>query len=404
MVLPLNNVRILDLSRMLPGPYCSMILSDLGAEVIHINDPKYPYANPPPFFQKGRYRESAFNSILMRNKKSISLNLKKRKGLEIFYDLVRKADVVLESFRPKITKKLKIDYETLNKINPSIIYCSLTGYGQFGPYEQIAGHDLNYIGICGILSLNKERSISPNQELDKKPIPPGAQIADIGGGLVSTIGILGAIIEREKNPEKLGQYIDVSMTDCVFSFMPLVAAFHFSNDLNDGIENENFLHGEQPFYNTYRTKDNKFVSVGIVEVKFWHELCNTLQREDLLLKQFTQGKEKEKVFQELEKEFLKKTQKEWTEIFKSKDACVMPVNSFAEACDDPQIKIREMVAELKHPKFGRIQNVNSPIKYSRTPLKIRALAPKLGKNTKEILEELGYSSEDIKELNKEGVI
>ncbi len=404
MVLPLNNVRILDLSRMLPGPYCSMILSDLGAEVIHINDPKYPYASPPPFFQKGRYRESAFNSILMRNKKSVSLNLKKRKGLEIFYDLVRKADVVLESFRPKITKKLKIDYETLNKINPSIIYCSLTGYGQFGPYEQIAGHDLNYIGICGILNLNKERSTSPNQELDKKPIPPGAQIADIGGGLVSTIGILGAIIEREQNPEKLGQYIDVSMTDCVFSFMPLVAAFHFSKDLNDGITNENFLHGEQPFYNTYRTKDNKFVSVGIVEVKFWRELCNTLQREDLLLKQFTQGKEKEKVFQELEKEFLKKTQKEWTEIFKSKDACVMPVNSFAEACDDPQIKIREMVAELKHPKFGRIQNVNSPIKYSRTPLKIRTLAPKLGKHTKELLEELGYSSEDIKELNKEGVI
>jgi crotonobetainyl-CoA:carnitine CoA-transferase CaiB-like acyl-CoA transferase len=404
MVLPLNNVRILDLSRMLPGPYCSMILSDLGAEVIHINDPRYPYANPPPFFQKGRYRESAFNSILMRNKKSISINLKKKKGIEIFYDLVRKADVVLESFRPKITEKLKIDYETLHKINPSIIYCSLTGYGQFGPYEQIAGHDLNYIGICGILSLNKERLLNPKQNQEKNPVPPGAQIADIGGGLVSAIGILGAIIEREKNPEKLGQYIDVSMTDCVFSFMPLVAAFHFSKDLNDGIETKNFLHGEDPFYNTYRTKDNKFVSVGIVEVKFWRELCKTLHREDLWLKQFAQGKEKEEVFQELEKEFLKKTQKEWTEIFKNRDACVMPVHSFAEACDDPQIKTREMIAELKHPSFGIIQNINSPIKYSKTPLKIRSLAPKVGEHTKEILKQLGYSNEDIKDLKKAGVI
>ena len=134
MKLPLEGIRILDLSRMLPGPYCSMILADLGAEVIHINNPRYPYANPPPFYQKGRYRESAFNSILMRNKKSISLNLKNEKAREIFYKLVKEADVVLETFRPKVTTKLKIDYDVLSKINQSIIYCSLTGYGQNGPY------------------------------------------------------------------------------------------------------------------------------------------------------------------------------------------------------------------------------------------------------------------------------
>ena len=148
MFLPLENITVLDLTRMLPGPYCSMILSDLGANVIHINDPRYPYGSPPPFFQKGRYKESAFNSILMRNKKSITLNLKKPEALEIFYELVKKSDVVLETFRPKVTNKLKVDYDTLSKINNSIIYCSLTGYGQNGPYEQVAGHDLNYIGIC----------------------------------------------------------------------------------------------------------------------------------------------------------------------------------------------------------------------------------------------------------------
>ena len=165
MTLPLDGIRIIDLSRMLPGPYCSMILADLGAEIIHVNDPKYPYASPPPFFQKGRYRESAFNSILMRNKKSIFLNLKKEKALDIFYKLVEKADVILETFRPKVTKSLKIDYETLSNINKSIIYCSLTGYGQYGPYEQIAGHDLNYIGICGILELNKERLLLEKVDL-----------------------------------------------------------------------------------------------------------------------------------------------------------------------------------------------------------------------------------------------
>ncbi|MHA2431214.1 MAG: CaiB/BaiF CoA transferase family protein [Promethearchaeota archaeon] len=405
MVLPLENIVVLDLSRMLPGPYCSMILSDLGAEVIHINDPRFPYGNPPPFFQKGRFRESAFNSILMRNKKSISLNLKKEKSLEIFYKLTKKADVILETFRPKVTEKLKIDYETISKINPSIIYCSLTGYGQFGPYEQIAGHDLNYIGICGILELNKEREFFDKEEQERKPIVPGVQAADIGGGLVSTISILGAIIEREKNSEKQGQYIDLSMTDCVFSFMPMAAAFEFSKDLNDGpIQPKNPLHGEVPFYSVFRTKDNKYLSVGAIEIKFWREVCKGIGREDLIPKGNAQGLEKEIAFQEMQKEFLKKTQDEWFKIFINRDACVMPVKTFSEACNDPQIKARKMIVELDHSKFGKIQNVASPIKYSRTPLKIRSLAPKIGKHTEQILKSLNYTDTDIKNFKKQGVI
>ncbi|MFX1451450.1 MAG: CaiB/BaiF CoA transferase family protein, partial [Promethearchaeota archaeon] len=395
---------ILDLTRMLPGPYCSMILADLGARVIKVEDPYYPYGHPPPFFQKGRYRESAFNSILNRNKNAITLNLKKQEAREIFYKMVKEADVVLDTFRPKITKKLKIDYKTLASINPSIICCSLTGYGQSGPYEQIAGHDLNYIGICGILDLNRKRKVPGENFKDRKPINPGVQVADIGGGLVSTIGILGALIEREKNEGKKGQFIDISMTDCVFSFMPLVAAYHFSKDLNDGVVTENPLHGDFPFYNVYKTKDNKFLSVGIVEVKFWREFCKGLGRDDIISKQFVRGEEKEALFEEIEKEFLKKTQKEWMEIFINLDACVMPVKSFAEACEDPQIKHREMVIEKEHPKFGRIQNIISPIKYSRTPISIRSLAPKIGENTIEILENLGYSKSEIREFKKKGII
>ena len=390
MTLPLEGIVVLDLSRMLPGPYCSMILSDLGAEVIRIEDPNYPYANPPPFYQKGTYRESAFNAILMRNKKSITLNLKKEKARDVFYDLVRKSDVVLDTFRPKVTARLKIDYHTLDSINPSIICCSLTGYGQYGPYEQIAGHDLNYIGISGILDLNREREVRSKKHQDRKPINPGIQAADIGGGLVAVIGILGAIIEREKNVGKKGQYIDISMTDSVFSFMPLVAAYHFSKDSRT----ENPLHGYFPFYSVYRTKDDKYLSVGIVEVKFWRELCRGLDRDDLMLKQMAQGEQREEVFVELQKEFLKKTQSEWMGIFKNLDACVMPVNTFAEACNDPQIKARNMIVEIDHPKLGKIQNIASPIKYSRTPLKIRGLAPKRGQDTKAILNGMGYSIED----------
>jgi len=401
MSLPLEGIVVVDLARMLPGPYASMILADLGAEVIRVEDPNYPYGSPPPFFQEGRYRESAFNSVIMRNKKSIALDLKKDQALEIFYKLVEKADVILETFRPKVTNKLKIDYDTLCKINKSIIYCSLTGYGQYGPYEQAAGHDLNYIGICGILDLNKERELEEKKDQERKPILPGVQAADIGGGLISTIGILGALFERENNPNKEGQYIDVSMTDCVFSFMPMAAAFQFSKEKYDGITKpRNPLHGEVPFYSVYKTKDNKYLSIGAIEFKFWQGLCEGLERKDLITKGNTRGLEKEQVFHEVQNEFLKKTQDEWMEIFSKIDACVMPVKSFNEACNDPQIKARNMVVELDHPKFGKIQNINSPIKYSRTPLTIRSLAPQIGQNTKEILKDLNYTDEDIKNFKK----
>lgn len=400
MSLPLEGKIILDLSRMLPGPYCTMILSDLGAEVIRVEDPKYPYGNQGPYFQKGNYKESAFNSILMRNKKSITLNLKDDRARKIFYELVKKADVVLDTFRPKVMNKLKIDYNTLALINPSIICCSLTGYGQNGPYEQVAGHDLNYIGISGILDLNKERKQHDKENKLRPPMNPGVQVADIGGGLVTAIGILGAILEREGNAERKGQYIDISMTDSVFSFIPLIAAYHFAKDSSELV---NILHGDFPFYSVYKTKDNKFLSVGIIEAKFWREFCNALELNELERRQITIGKEREEVFQKIQQKFLKKTQIEWMEKFINLDACVMPVKSFAEACQDPQIKVRNMVVEINHPKLGKIQNIASPIKYSRTPLTIRSVAPMTGQNTQEILESLGYSAEQIRQFKNDKI-
>ncbi|MHA1804674.1 MAG: CaiB/BaiF CoA transferase family protein [Promethearchaeota archaeon] len=404
MPLPLDNITVIDLTRMLPGPYCTMILADLGANVIRVEDPNFPYANPPPFFQKDHTRVSAFNHIIMRNKKSMTLNLKKSKAKEIFYKLVEKSDVIVESFRPRVTEKLEVDYQTVSKFNKSIIYCSLTGYGQDGPYEKNAGHDLNYVGICGMLDQNRPRRVFNEVDKEQPPIVPCMQSADIGGGLISTIGILAALIERERNEGRIGQYLDISMTDTVFSFIPMTAAHHFSESYNQKIDTKNPLHGDFPFYSIYKTKDDKYITVGAIEMKFWHALCKGLGREDLMLKQTVQGEEKEKVFKELEKEFKKKTRDEWFEVFKNLDACVMPVKTFAEACVDPQIKARNMIVNTTHPKLGKLKNIASPIKMSRTPLTIRSIAPKVGQHTKEILRSLNYSEEEIRELKRNSVI
>lgn len=407
MTLPLENITILDLSRMLPGPYCTMILSDLGANVIRVENPNDMMSNLPPFFQKDNYRESAFNAVLMRNKKSITLNLKSEEARKIFYELVKKADVVMDTFRPKVMERLKIDYKTLAAINPSIICCSMTGYGQDGPYEQIAGHDINYIAVAGVLDATRERYELGKDDKERRPIPPGVSVGDIGGALISAIGILGALFERENNPEKKGQYVDISMTDSVFFFNPLAAAAKFVRDLREKPEQPEKrvkTGGGSPYYYAYKTKDDRYISVGAMEPKFWQGLCDGLNRNDLKSKMWVQGEEKEKVFEELEIEFLKKTQDEWLEVFKNFDTCVSPVKNYFEACDDPQIQARNMIVKMPHPVFGEIQNLASPIKMSRTPPTIRSLAPKTGQQTEEILKSLNYSVEEIQNLKEKKVI
>ena len=404
MTLALENVTILDLSRMLPGPYCTMILSDLGADVIRVENPSDPMSNLPPFFQKGKYYESAFNAVLMRNKKSITLNLKTDEARKIFYELVKKADVVMDTFRPKVMEKLKVDYKTLSAINPSIICCSMTGYGQNGPYEQKAGHDINYIGISGILDATRERAVFGKEDQERPPIVPGLSPADIGGALVAAIGILSALFEREQNPERRGQFVDISMTDSTFFFQPIVAANKFVRDLSGKKGWGSGGGGGSPYYAVYRTKDNKYIAVGAIEPKFWHAFCEGLGRKDLKGKQYIQGEEKEKVIEEVKNDILKKTQAEWLEIFENYDTCVSAVKNFWEACEDPQIIARNMIVKMDHPILGEVQNLGSPIKLSRTPATIRSFAPKSGQNTEEILKSFNYSEEDIQNFKKNKVI
>lgn len=393
----LKGIKILDLSRMLPGPYCSMILADLGAEVIRVDDPTFPFGEPPPFLQKGNYYESAFNSILMRNKRSITLNLKKEGAIEVFYEMAKKSDVVIESFRPGVTKKLKIDYDTIAKLNPSIIYCSISGYGQTGPYRDLPGHDMNYLAISGSLDLNKERFNANEPNKIRQPIVPGIQSGDLSGSFNGAIGILAAIIEREKDPKKIGQYIDISIMDSAFALNPYNAAMVFANS-------DNILHGDFPFYSIYRTKDNHFLTIGAIEPKFWELLCQALDLPpEFQSKQMVRGFEREELFEKIQSVFLTKTKEEWMNLFKDFDTPVMPIKDFQEACQDPQVLAREMIIEKEHPQLGKIKQIGCPIKMSKTNPTVRTNATKRGSDTNEILMEFGYTEEQIKQLKSKGI-
>jgi crotonobetainyl-CoA:carnitine CoA-transferase CaiB-like acyl-CoA transferase len=411
MTLPLKGIKIIDLTRLLPGPYCSMILGDLGAEITRVEAPNDPLGSPPPFYIKDSYEESAFNSLLMRNKRSIVLNLKKERALEIFYKLIKQADVILESSRPGVAAKLKIDYETVKSINPSIIYCSLTGFGQTGPRKLEPGHDLNYLGLSGFLEINRDRkkhnskhekSIDENSVEDEAPSPivPSIQSADISGSFYAAIGILSAIIERDRNDKKSGQFVDISMHDAAFSLNPMVSAYCFSkyNDI------DNMIQGDFPFYTTYKTKDHRFMAIGAIEAKFWGVLVKKINHPELKSKQHARGRRRDKLFMELQEIFLQKTQDEWTKIFQDVDACVTPIKSIEEACKDPQLIAREMIYDSKHPKFGVIKMVGSPLKFSRTPLQKCKLAPQPGDQTDEILKSLGYDDNEIQQFREKEIV
>ncbi len=380
-MLPLESVRILDLSRLLPGPYCSMILADMGCEVIKIEEPtKGDYLRWMPPFIKG---ESARFLSVNRNKKSMTLNLKTEKGRKIFFSLVERSDVVLESFRPGTLENLGIDYERARKFNPGIIYCSITAYGQTGPYQDKAAHDINIIGLGGVLSITCDRTL------------PGVQVADTTSGLLASISIVTALYAREKTGR--GQSIDVSMLDSTVSLLSIHAGEYFATGVSP-LPEKMALSGGLACYNVYGTKDGKFVTLGALEPKFWSEFCETVKREDLILHQFDEDQANLKNI--LKDIFGQKTQREWVDILKN--MCT-PVNSLEEVFKDPQVLHRDMVMKMEH-SIGEIHQIGVPMKFSDTPGEIRSPPPLFGEHTKEILKGLGFSDEQIEELRKEGVI
>jgi crotonobetainyl-CoA:carnitine CoA-transferase CaiB-like acyl-CoA transferase len=337
-----------------------------------------------------------------RNKRSISLNLKSGKARRIFYQLAEKADVIIEGFRPGVAKRLGIDYQTISQINPSIIYCSMTGYGQDGPYRDLTGHDINYIALGGALDLTGSRN--------GQPVIPLNLVGDIGGGaMFAAIGVLAALIARGKTGK--GQYIDISFTDSVISLLTGRATDYFEHGLLPR-RGETTLGGAYPYYNTYQTKDGKFIAIACIEPWLWEKFCREIGREDFIACHFelehlyrdAVDKKWAEISAYLGQHFLTRTRDEWFEILSRKDIPIAKVYSLDEVFLDQQVLHRQMVTEADDPIEGKIKQTGIAIKLSATPGRIRKLPPTPGEHTAEILTEIGYSQQNIAELRKEAVI
>ncbi|MFC1992189.1 CaiB/BaiF CoA transferase family protein [Chloroflexota bacterium] len=394
----LRDIRVLDLCRTAPGAFCTMILGDLGAEVYKVET---PYSGDTPIFGSGVSplpgkdgKERGAYSSLNRNKKSIALDLKSEEGRQIFYSLARKSDVIVEGFRPGVTGRLKVDYETIKGINPAIICCSMSGYGQDGPYRDLPGHDINYISIAGALGMIGSSG--------QAPAIPMNFIADYAGGsLFAVIGVLAAIVARQNTGA--GQYVDIAMTDGAISLLSRLASDYFKDGLIPK-RGEQELNGGAPYYNVYETRDGKYVSVGCLEPVFWENLCRAFNLEELIPFQHAEGTKREEIFARLKEAFLTRTRDEWFEILKEKNVCVAPVYELDETFSDPQALHRQMVIGVTHPELGEVKQVGSPIKFSAGSPEVRSTAPFLGEHTDSILLELGYKARDIKSLREAKII
>jgi len=390
MTAALEGIRILDMAWLGPGPFCSTLLGDLGAEVIKIYEARPERRGGPVMF--------IFSNLPdfpgWRNCKTMGLDLKAEEGRGIFYDLARTADVVMEGFRPGVMKRLGIDYDTIEKVNPRIVYASLTGYGQDGPYRDVVGHDINYLSIGGLLGMTGLPG--------GPPVIPGTVLADFAaGGMSAAVGILAALTARGRAGK--GQYVDVSLTDAVVELTSLQIIPY----LIVGIvpkRGETMLTGEWPWYNVYETKDGKYISIGALEPWFYANLCQLLGREDFIEHQYAAGEKREEIFQSFRETFLTKNRDEWVEILRRKDTCVAPVYSIDELVSDPQLIARGMITEVDHPTLGRIKQVGSMLKLSESPFQVRNWSQRFGQHTEEILTGLGYSKEDIDRLREIEVI
>ncbi len=386
----LEGVKILDLTRLLPGGYCTQMLADMGAEVLKIEDLQmgdYIRTMGPPVDG----RNSGYFYALNRNKKSMRLNLKESEGQAVFCRLVESYNVLIEGFRPGVMEKFNLGYDRLSKINPGLIYCSLTGYGQSGPYRLRAGHDINFISIAGVLGLTGSR--------DGAPVIPGVQVADIGGGgLMAAVGILAAVVNRQRTGK--GQYIDVAMLDGAVSWLTMDLT-HCLNTGEKAGRGETPLNGGMVCYNVYKTRDGKYVSLGAIEPKFWEAFCRKSGRNDLLNRQFSGSKED---FAAVQQFFNTKTRDEIVEMFSQTDACVEPVLELNEVVEHPHVLQRRMVNELALPGGKTIKTIAHPIKFPQAETGADQLPPALGQHTVEVLMSVGYSREQIRVMQANGIV
>ncbi len=394
MSLPLEGIRVLDLSRLLPGGFCSLLLADFGADVLKVEDTGMgDYIRWSPPFYEGAHdsAKSALFLSLNRNKRSIRLDLKQEAGREALLRLVREYDVVLESFRPGVLERLGVGYERMREENLGIVYCAISGYGQAGPKRDASGHDMNYLGLVGLLGLTGERG--------GEPVQAAGQIADLGGGaLMAAFGILAALRERDASGE--GQLVDVSMSDGALSWLAMVAATYFA----DGTvprRGDLPLAGSLVCYRPYECADG-WVTLGALEPKFWQAWCRGVGREDLVAVQFERpGSDAHAQVREI---FKSRSREEWEAFARQHDCCLEPLLELDEALASALVREREMVVELDQPGAERtVRQLGIPIKLSRTPGEhARIPGPALGEHTEEALIAAGYSEAEVAELLASG--
>lgn len=388
---PLSGIKILDFSSLLPGPFATLYLADMGATVLRVGSGTRPdpIETRTPFIPETEI--SALWAYLARGKQSINLNLKNPKAVRIVEQLIAEYDVVIEQFRPGVMGKLRLDYESLKKINPAVIYCSLTGYGQTGPLRKRAGHDINYLSLAGLPAYSGKKESGPSLT--------GMQIADIASGsLHSIIGILAAVIHRKETGE--GQYIDIAMMDGVMAFN-IASGVSCLVDGTEPVRERERLNGGT-LYDFYETKDGEYMSLGALEPQFFKAFCEAIGRPDL-----TPGgiapENIETVKAEVRLIFKSKTRDEWREIFRDFDACVEPVLGLSEALNSAQAEERQMVIDIDLPEGGKVRQMANPIKFSHAPKEYTAIGVPSGTHTKEIIGGLGYSEEEYKRMEQEGV-
>ena len=389
---PLEGIKILDCTRLLPYQYCTMLLGDLGAEVLKIEEPvQGDYGR---WGDGDHSYESEAYVMTNRNKKSMKLNLKHEKGRAILKNLAADYSVLVESFRPGVMARLGVGYEDIRQINPAIIYCSTTGFGQTGPNRMRVGHDINYLGYSGVLASTGEQT--------GKPVIPGIPIGDMaGGGLATAMSILAAIVGRERTGR--GQYIDVAQTDVLTSLNVRNIAEVLAQKKGRTARPVD-LRGFSLCYNTYRTSDGKFIAFGPVEQKFWENFCRTVNRKSWISNHLLGYKDESRAAEELKKLFAEKTRNEWEAIFKNVESCLTPVLSPDETLEDEHLKKRGMITSMEEPERGETVQLGFPAKFSDDLEFCRSPAPFFGEHTKEVLGAMGHSDAEIKKLKKEGVI
>ncbi len=395
---PLDGIKILELARVAPGEFCTMLLGDMGADILKIETP--PADGKPDILDDKRRAAFAY---INRNKRSLALNLKAPEGQAIFQKLAAGADVIIEGFRPGVMKRLGGDYETISKLNPRIVYCSLSGFGQNGPYRDYPAHDINYLSLAGVLGLIGEA--------DRKPAIPLNLVADYGGAsLHGALGIMLALFARERTGR--GQHVDVAYLDSTLSLLGATPNLRFF--FSDGLaprRGAGFLGGSYPYYAVYETKDKKLLSIGCTEPWLWENFCKAIGRPDFvkysrLADQFVRAANAEEVKarEEIEAIIRTRTRDEWYDFLVKDDVCVGKVYDIEEVFEDPQVKARQMVVETEHPEVGKVKEVGVAIKLSETPGAVRHAAPYRGEHTDEVLRQLGMSEAQIKQLRDTRVV